>query len=75
MIIDIVRDEIINRSNNFVNETKGTKDEYNIYEEHVKFVYDYVIKISVGKDVDLEVFVHSQDLDYIDLYCEYILNK
>lgn len=34
-IIEIIKKEIINRSNIFEQETKGTKDEYNLYEEQV----------------------------------------
>ena len=54
-IIDIVKQEIINRSNAFEKQTKGTKDEYNIYEEHIKYVYKYVILLSKNKNVDQEV--------------------
>ena len=35
VIIDKMKQEIINRSNLFEEETKGTKDEYNIYKEHI----------------------------------------
>ena len=34
-IVEKMRQEIINRSNLFEEETKGTKDEYIIYREHV----------------------------------------
>ena len=54
-IVDIMRQEIIDRSNNFFRETQGTKDEYNIYEEHVKYVYEYVMLLAKDKNVDLEV--------------------
>ena len=54
-IIDIVKQEIINRSNAFEKQTKGTKDEYNIYEEHIKYVYKYVVLLSKNKNVDQEV--------------------
>lgn len=54
-IVDIIRNEIIKRSNLFEEQTKGTKDEYNIYNEHIKYVYDYVILLSKDKNVDKEV--------------------
>ena len=52
VIIDKMMQEIINRSNLFEEKTKGTKDEYNIYKEHIKYVYNYVCLLSKGKDVD-----------------------
>lgn len=57
-MIDIVskmKQEIINRSNSFEEQTKGTKDEYNIYREHIQFVYKYVCLLSKDKNVDHEV--------------------
>ena len=30
-IVELMKEEIINRSNKFERETKGTKDEYNLY--------------------------------------------
>ena len=54
-IVEEVKKEIINRSNLFEEQTKGTKDEYNIYNEHIKYVYNYVILLSKDKDVDKEV--------------------
>lgn len=54
-IVEKMRQEIINRSNNFEEETKGTKDEYNIYREHIQYVYKYVCLLSKDKDVDHEV--------------------
>lgn len=54
-IVDFVRKEIINRSNKFEVETKGTKDEYNLYREHVQFVYKYAVMIAKEKNVDLEI--------------------
>lgn len=32
-----------------------TKDEYNIFREHVQYVYKYVVMLSDGKNVDGEV--------------------
>ena len=55
VIIDKMKQEIINRSNLFEEETKGTKDEYNIYKEHIQYVYNYVCLLSKGQDVDHEV--------------------
>ena len=55
VIIDKMKQEIINRSNLFEEETKGTKDEYNIYKEHIQYVYNYICLLSKGQDVDHEV--------------------
>lgn len=69
-IIDIVRDEIIKRSNLFEEKTKGTKDEYNIYNEHIKYVYDYVVLLSKDKDVDkesLEISALLHDIAMTDI--------
>lgn len=54
-IVDKIRKEIIKRSNTFEEQTKGTKDEYNIYREHVQYVYKYAVLLSKNKDVDKEV--------------------
>ena len=54
-IVSIMKQEIINRSNKFEEETKGTKDEYNIYREHIQYVYKYVVLLSKDKSVDREV--------------------
>ena len=54
-IINKAKLEIIKRSDNFEKETKGTKDEYNIYREHIQYVYKYVMLLSKNKDVDNEV--------------------
>lgn len=54
-IVSKTEQEIIKRSNNFENETKGTKDEYNIYREHIQYVYKYVLLLSQNKNVDKEV--------------------
>lgn len=54
-IIQRMQQEIINRSNNFEEQTKGTKDEYNIYREHIQYVYKYVCLLSKDKDVNHEV--------------------
>ena len=66
-IVEIIRQEIINRSNKFERETKGTKDEYNIYREHIKYVYDYVLMLSKNEDVDLEVLKLSALLHDISM--------
>lgn len=50
-----IQQEIINRSNAFEERTKWTKDEYNIYNEHIQYVYNNVILLSKDKDVDIEV--------------------
>ena len=54
-IVNKMQQEIINRSNNFEEQTKGTKDEYNIYREHIQYVYKYVCLLSNDKDLDHEV--------------------
>ena len=54
-IVSKMQQEIINRSNSFEKQTKGTKDEYNIYREHIQYVYKYVCLLSKNKNVDHEV--------------------
>ncbi len=54
-IVGKMKQEIINRSNSFEEQTKGTKDEYNIYREHIQYVYKYVCLLSKNKNVDHEV--------------------
>ena len=54
-IIELTLKELIRRSNEFYEKTKGTNDEYNMYEEHVKYVYKYVLELSKNKSVDVEV--------------------
>ena len=54
-IVNKIRQEIINRSNSFEEQTKGTKEEYNIYREHIQYVYKYVVLLSKNKNVDIEV--------------------
>lgn len=66
-IVNKMRDEIIRRSNDFQSKTKCTKDEYNIYLEHIRYVYDYVVKISKDYDVDLEVLEISALLHDISM--------
>lgn len=54
-IVQKMQQEIINRSNYFEDQTRGTKDEYNIYREHIQYVYKYVCLLSKDKNVDHEV--------------------
>lgn len=54
-IIEQVKKIIIDRSNKFQEETKGTKDEYNLWLEHVQYVYKYAVMIANNKNVDQEV--------------------
>lgn len=54
-IVNKMQQEIIKRSNDFESQTKGTKDEYNIYKEHIQYVYKYVCLLSKDKNVDHEV--------------------
>jgi uncharacterized protein len=67
VVIDKMKQEIINRSNLFEEETKGTKDEYNIYKEHIQYVYKYVILLSKDKEVDHEVLELSALLHDISM--------
>ena len=66
-IVGKMKQEIINRSNSFEEQTKGTKDEYNIYREHIQYVYNYVIILSKDEDVDLEVLKLSALLHDISM--------
>lgn len=66
-IVNIMKQEIINRSNNFEEQTKGTKDEYNIYREHIQYVYKYVCILSKDKNVDSEVLKISALLHDISM--------
>ena len=54
-IVSKMQQEIIKRSNAFEEENKGTKDEYNIYVEHIQYVYKYVMMLSENNNVDREV--------------------
>ena len=70
-IVELMKEEIINRSNKFEEKTKGTKDEYNIYKEHIQYVYNYVCLLSKGQDVDHEVLELSALLHDIAVPSEY----
>ena len=54
-IVEKMRQEIMDRSARFEEQTKGTKDEYNIYREHIQYVYKYVVMLSKDKNVYREV--------------------
>lgn len=55
-IIQKMKEEVIRRSDLFYSLTKGTKDEYHLYQEHVQYVYSYAVKIMEEyQDVDQEV--------------------
>ncbi len=72
-IVERVKKEIIDRSNAFEQQTKGTKDEYNLYEQHVKYVYQYVILLSDNKNVDREVLELSallHDIAMTDIHLD-----
>ena len=47
--VDKMEQKIISRSNLFEVSAKGTKDEYNIYKEHIQYVYKYVCLLSKCK--------------------------
>ena len=54
-IISKIKNEVIKRSNQFETITKGTKDEYNLYKEHIQFVYKYALMLINDKDIDKDV--------------------
>ncbi len=66
-IIEKMRQEIMERSARFEEQTKGTKDEYNIYREHIQYVYKYVVLLSKDKNVDKEVLELSALLHDISM--------
>ena len=66
-IVNKMRQEIINRSNAFEEQTKGTKDQYNIYREHIQYVHKYVVLLSENKKVDREVLELSALLHDISM--------
>ena len=66
-IVSKMKQEIINRSNLFEKQTKGTKDEYNIYREHIQYVYKYVCLLSKDKNIDDEVLKLSALLHDISM--------
>ena len=66
-IVEKMRQEIIGRSARFEEQTKGTKDEYNIYREHIQYVYKYVVLLSKDKNVDKEVLELSALLHDISM--------
>ena len=49
-IVEKMRQEVMNLSARFEEQTKGTKDEYNIYREHIQYVHKCAVKnISICK--------------------------
>ena len=66
-IVFKMKNEIIQRSNNFELLTKGTKDEYNLYREHIQYVYKYAVMIAKNKEVDLEIIELSALLHDISM--------
>lgn len=56
-VVDFAMSEIIRRSNKFQSETNGTKDEYNLWVEHVQYVYKYALLIAQNKDKDIDLEV------------------
>lgn len=66
-IVEKMRQEIMERSARFEEQTKGTKDEYNIYREHIQYVYKYVVLLSKDKNVDKEVLELSALLHDISM--------
>ena len=66
-IVEKMRQEIIRRSDLFQEQTKGTKDEYNLYKDHIQYVYHYVLSLSHDKNVDREVLEISSLLHDISM--------
>ncbi len=66
-IIEKMRQEVIGRSNQFEEKTKGTKDEYHLYREHVQYVYKYVVMLAMDASVDREVLELSALLHDISM--------
>ena len=66
-IVEKMRREIMERSARFEEQTKGTKDEYNIYREHIQYVYKYVVLLSKDKNIDKEVLELSALLHDISM--------
>ena len=66
-IVEKMQREVIERSNTFEEKTKGTKDEYNLYREHVQYVHKYVILIAKENEVDREVLELSALLHDISM--------
>ena len=66
-IVEKMRQEKMERSARFEEQTKGTKDEYNIYREHIQYVYKYVVLLSKDKNVDKEVLELSALLHDISM--------
>lgn len=66
-MIDKMRDEIIHGSNQFEEKTKGTKDEYNLYREHVQYVYRYAVLLAENRALDREVLAISALLHDISM--------
>ena len=66
-IVEKAKEYAIERSNKFEEETRGTKDEYNLYNDHIESVYKYVCMISKDKKVDHEVLKLSALLHDISM--------
>ncbi len=66
-IVEKIRREIMERSDRFEEQTRGTRDEYNIYREHIQYVYKYVVLLSKDKNVDKEVLELSALLHDISM--------
>lgn len=66
-IIDKMKHEVIKRSNEFEKITKGTKNEYNLWKEHIQYVYKYALLISNNKIVDKDVVELSAILHDISM--------
>ena len=66
-IVEKMRQEIIGRSDLFEEKTKGTKEEYNLYSEHVRYVHRYIQQLSEGSGADREVLELSALLHDISM--------
>lgn len=66
-IVELMKQEIINRSNLFEEKTKGTKDEYNLFKEHIQYVYKYATLLAKEKNIDSEIIELSALLHDISM--------
>lgn len=66
-IVYRMQQEIIRRSNIFEEKTKGTKEEYNLFREHVRYVHRYVLLLSKESGADREVLELSALLHDISM--------
>lgn len=66
-IVNKMLEEIIHRSNEFEKRTTGTKDQYNLFNQHVQYVYKYADLLSYLVPVDKEIVQLSSLLHDISM--------